>query len=903
MSPEASPDYDVFVSHAHADGEAVQPLLDALRSLGMRVWFDEDAIETHASITASVRDGVSRSKVLVAYYSAVYSTRRACQWELTAAFLAAQRLGEDPCRRVLVINPERLADGEPRFDHIRPIELADAKAATVPTADAGFWSDEAERIARLASEHTRALSNGGGLLPRQVPRRLIDTPGFVGRLDALWDAHSALMGSDAVMITGASGGDVAQLAGMGGVGKSLLAQEYGLRFGAAYPGGVFWLRDSDPDGTLSSTEREAMLNAQLREVAEFLGVAGDSTSELRGAIARELESSGRCLWVVDGLAVGLVDDEVRQWLAPHPNARTLLTTRSRNYQLARRVDLGSMTPTEGYELLTARRTPDEEDREAARRIVEDLGGHALALSVAGRALKAMSGMRSFAQYREMLAEPSADELEFAAQLEPELPDERERSIATTLLRSISLLDDPGYDTLRIASLLAPVPLSKAILADIFRHADSLSPTDAMRRAAVGCEQVCGLSLAEPAGNEGDEISVHTLVARTLRFKEPRSDRRHALWNAAILALTRALSDSGGAPRGSTEIIPHALGVIGQFALWGPEGVKTDPRIMLLTYSVGSDALSHGNYESAKQMFELTLSLLDQTPRKDAPPPRFNGLVKEQLALTLEALGDATSASRLLDEVIANPEQRAPYEDFESVDVDARTHLIRTLLRSGEVERAIELQHEDIEEVQAAHGTLSAEALRLASYQAFQLAIFTDEPYRERAVDEQRAFLVAHANTCGELHPETLQLKHDYALTLTTLGEDAAARALFEEVLDARLSPKGRAEYEPRKILITMYQIALLLGDDEADEAIPLLRYVVDASARWDGDGSQLNRRAKELLERFTGEEPASDRPRPQPEPTQRRSTAPPRHVAGRSIGRNDPCWCGSGQKFKRCHGR
>ena len=23
----------------------------------------------------------------------------------------------------------------------------------------------------------------------------------------------------------------------------------------------------------------------------------------------------------------------------------------------------------------------------------------------------------------------------------------------------------------------------------------------------------------------------------------------------------------------------------------------------------------------------------------------------------------------------------------------------------------------------------------------------------------------------------------------------------------------------------------------------------------------------------------------------------------RKIGRNDPCWCGSGKKFKKCHGR
>jgi len=22
----------------------------------------------------------------------------------------------------------------------------------------------------------------------------------------------------------------------------------------------------------------------------------------------------------------------------------------------------------------------------------------------------------------------------------------------------------------------------------------------------------------------------------------------------------------------------------------------------------------------------------------------------------------------------------------------------------------------------------------------------------------------------------------------------------------------------------------------------------------------------------------------------------------RDVGRNDPCWCGSGKKFKRCHG-
>ncbi|TMF54239.1 MAG: hypothetical protein E6I22_09510 [Chloroflexi bacterium] len=26
-------------------------------------------------------------------------------------------------------------------------------------------------------------------------------------------------------------------------------------------------------------------------------------------------------------------------------------------------------------------------------------------------------------------------------------------------------------------------------------------------------------------------------------------------------------------------------------------------------------------------------------------------------------------------------------------------------------------------------------------------------------------------------------------------------------------------------------------------------------------------------------------------------------VAAGKLGRNDPCWCGSGKKFKKCHGR
>ncbi len=33
------------------------------------------------------------------------------------------------------------------------------------------------------------------------------------------------------------------------------------------------------------------------------------------------------------------------------------------------------------------------------------------------------------------------------------------------------------------------------------------------------------------------------------------------------------------------------------------------------------------------------------------------------------------------------------------------------------------------------------------------------------------------------------------------------------------------------------------------------------------------------------------------------NTAEPYHREQKKIGRNDPCYCGSGKKFKQCHGK
>jgi hypothetical protein len=201
------------------------------------VWFDANAIDDFDSITHAVTDGLAKSKALIAYYSKTYPLRRACQWELTAAFLAAQTEG-DPRRRVLVISPEQ------RPDHIHPIELRDAKFRKAPSNDAEM-RELIEAICKhvamlegpLADIHPLTAPNWYGITP-------VGSTCFVGRLAEMWQVHSLLHQSDVTQITGAAvaTGGIGQVSGLGGVGKSLLAEEYALHFGAAYPGGVFWLR-------------------------------------------------------------------------------------------------------------------------------------------------------------------------------------------------------------------------------------------------------------------------------------------------------------------------------------------------------------------------------------------------------------------------------------------------------------------------------------------------------------------------------------------------------------------------------------------------------------------------------------------------------------------------------------
>ncbi|MEU1276793.1 TIR domain-containing protein [Streptomyces sp. NPDC005805] len=379
-SREASPpEWDVFVSYSRSDAARIGVLVPALEAAGLRVFVDDTAVDDFSSITATITEALSRCKVLLAVYSADYPQRRACQWELTYAYLSGQHEG-DPRRRALVVNPEETAD------HVHPVELRDARHWPWPTTReavarlAGRVAAHADAVTTPMGDHTHVPS-----VPWLPAPARTGSVRFTGRLAEQWRVHTALHRHRAPLVAQSGAGRAAQLRGMPGIGKSLLAQEYALHLGSAFPGGIFWFdlhhcAESGPADVMDAyAEQVGTVLSALRLDAPTASLPG-RLSHLAVALG---ERNAPCLWVVDGVPDGLPGNLLHLLRGPHLLTATLITTRSLRYaSFAEPVDLPPLNDQDGFRLLTSRRAPqDELERAAASALVRDVDGHPGTLDV------------------------------------------------------------------------------------------------------------------------------------------------------------------------------------------------------------------------------------------------------------------------------------------------------------------------------------------------------------------------------------------------------------------------------------------------------------------------------------------------------------------------------------------
>jgi hypothetical protein len=404
---------------------------------------------------------------------------------------------------------------------------------------------------------------------------------------------------------------------------------------------------------------------------------------VEAALAHKLGAAEKpFLWIVDDLASGLGADAVRAWLAPHPLGKTLLTTRSREYgAIGRALPLDVLEPAEAYALLTAARQPDNPDEEAAARsIAGDVGYHPLALAVAAASLDAQAGLRSFADFRAALADHAKDELELAADLADMLPTGHEKSVASTLLRSVRALPPEGMDFLRLASLLAVAPIPPTLVAAVFANVDDLGEAEAAHRAALAFKQAERASLSERS--ERGARTAHALVSRAVRFHDADPARREQFRVAIVAALKAALPKVA-------DIRLHeelALEVMHARTLC-VQGFE-DVEMARLALWVAHYDFARGAYSTARALQEEVL----QVSRRVLGAEHPNTLTAmSNLAQSLSAQGDMAGA-RALEEEVLQVRRRVLGAQHPNT-LTAMNNLAHSLRAQGEVAGARALQEE------------------------------------------------------------------------------------------------------------------------------------------------------------------------------------------------------------------
>ncbi len=155
---------------------------------------------------------------------------------------------------------------------------------------------------------------------------------------------------------------------------------------------------------------------------------------------------------------------------------------------------------------------------------------------------------------------------------------------------------------------------------------------------------------------------------------------------------------------------------------------------------------------------------------------------------------------------------------------------------------------------------------IASNIAVELA-GEDPERRAHVAGVLRPIVADHLARAGELDDDQQEVSTAFSLDLTHLA-DAEARPMIEAALaDGRISDD-------------------FFNQEDVDEA-----YAAGGRPRHFTPKPWLDRYREDYRRHQAGEMFDAWKEEPVPEPV----------VLGRRLGRNEPCWCGSGKKYKKCH--
>lgn len=760
----AAPAPELFLSYRRTQASAVAPWVQALRAAGIGVWQDSREIEALDDFSAEIAAALSRAKALLVWYSVDYTESIPCQWELTAAFIAAQREGQ-PMRRIFVVNPE------PSADHIvLPAELTNSHYLA-PTA-----GGEADFVAAIRHQLAGIQQAFGAVRPETPPdwwpHQPPAAPRFTGRQRDLWKLQSLLLkGSDSTVTAAAPAGRVC-IRGLGGMGKTLLSQQYALRFGWTWPGGVYWFDGRGGnrvagDGYSLRSELETQFAALARNFG--FHTEGMDADFMRGLVRQKLGEHQRpYLWIIDDVPPGVPLAELSAWSAPTANGKTLVSTRSTQYRLVDgELELLGLSAPAGLALLGSRRPPaDEAETCAASEIIQRLGGHALAIEIAAAAVEGSFAAAPYAEFLAALSDAVDDALEPDPHSLDQLPTGHDHSVVRTLLGSIKLVGEAAQQVLLLASRIAEAPIPFDLIVRVL--GDETRPTRILESAVKVLE---AHALAQ-RDTRARTVQIHPIVNYVVRRWRDQAAAAIALRPFIADALNEMLGDVEDARRYAeiTLLLAHARDLTSSSA------VESLPATLWLTLSRYELAIA--NYPAAEH---AALAVWKPAPASANAASRDTVQALILLADIRYAQGRFAEAAVFGRQAIDMGSTYLGSEDRDSLT--AMNIFANTLLMAqDDLDGALKLHESALAIRRRVLGEEDPDTLISMGNLASTLCAQND---LAGALKLQKSALAIQRRVLGEEHPHTLTAMNNLANTLYAWGDLAGALELETSVLATR----------------------------------------------------------------------------------------------------------------------
>ena len=779
--------YDVFLSLAGPDRAAVRRLHAALTAAGLRAFIDDRGIREYHGITAEIEDALQGARALVAYYSRHFTDRTACQYELTAAFLAGQREG-DPTKRIMVLNPHD------DTAHLLPVELAEDKFDRLPAPhdDAAMSRVVRRIVAKVAALDGRI----GGVPFAERPRwfgRRAGAYEFVGRYRELWTLHSALHRHRFGLTQYTSSGPQAVLVGPPGAGKTALAAAYAWHFGAAHLGGVYWisLTGSRPDpAEVSARFVDALRNLLVgigydviaAEPNRVVGIFGDH-------VAAAAEPS---LLVVDDVpGVRLANELVVP--AGSRLHTILITDKAMLDGPATPVEVGPMSRADSVALLRQYRDGTDPEIQA---VADRLGGNPMALGLAGRSLRDQEGLLSYGQFLERVNRDGTALAPVTALLRDRLdalPAPARRMLHLSLVCSPAAVPTDllelvlGADDARsaVAELRDQLMASRtdtawqvhALTRDAV--AEHLPPAPPTTLASDAARVV--LSLLARADLDPSTVS---LLAQHAGALSDRAD----LAVDVVDALLRRLTGHYDARGEAILALPYHIR-LAELHADDADVLAAAARCMLVA---GEPARADGYATRALSIGEtptrrlLLAEALDAQARYAEADSLWAGLDPDTIAYcrALRLRGRHGDSRRVLAGLIASiAEDPARFHETQSAQLELAVVEVETNAQLSARKRALAVMSAYHERGLSMHAT-AVEATRLFADARLSLSLWelnTDPSTWQDAAEDLRTLRDSHFRTHGPRNTITLSVTIAYAEALIALGRPGDARRTVEAV--------------------------------------------------------------------------------------------------------------------------